>query len=110
MITIENKEQLANLAENNKAVILYFFSNKCAPCVALRPKIFNLVDKDFPLCKLAFIESEKHPELAAENNVFASPTIILFFENKEYQRYSKYVSLNELSTAIGRPYKLLFQK
>jgi len=108
MVSIESKGQLTDLIRLEKAVIVYFFSNKCAPCMVLRPKIIHLADKDFPLCKIAFIDSEKFPDIAAEFNVFASPTILLFFEGKENHRFSKYIGLNELSSSLARPYKLIF--
>lgn len=108
MLTIENIDQLKNLIKDNKAVLVYFFSNQCAPCLALRPKIINLIEKDFPLCKLAFVDAEESADITSSYGVFSSPTIITFFEGKEHHRFSKYIGINELTTTMGRPYKLVF--
>lgn len=91
------------------ALLLYFFSDRCAPCVSLRPKIEELVIHDFPKMKLLFIDSEKLPSLAAHFNIFSNPTIVLFFQGNESQRWSKYVSTQQIAAAIERPYKLLFE-
>jgi hypothetical protein len=51
----------------------------------------------------------QHPELAGEFHVFANPTLLVFFEGKEYIRKSKYVSIPELQSEIGRLYGMIFE-
>lgn len=109
MLPVENIDQLKELIKNYKAVLVYFFSNQCAPCLALRPRIIDLIEKDFPLCKIAFIDSEKSAEIASSYGVFASPAIISFFEGKEHHRFSKYIGIHELNNTLSRPYKLIFK-
>lgn len=91
------------------ALLLYFFSDKCAPCISLRPKIEELVYKEFPKIKLLFIDSEKFPALTAHFGVFSNPTLTVFFQGKEFQRWSKYVSAHQIAEAVNRPYQLLFE-
>lgn len=90
------------------ASILYFYSDRCAPCVSLRPKIQEMTEQEFPLITLAFVNSEHHPDIAAHYGVFANPAIIVFFEGREYRRYSKYISVSQLSEEIERVYRMLF--
>lgn len=90
------------------AILVYFYNDACAPCVALRPKVQEMMDKNYEKMDLLFINSAQFPELSAYYSVFASPTIIVFFEGKENFRVSKYISLQELSTRIQRYYDLLF--
>lgn len=99
------KEQI----KNRKGLIAYFYSDRCAPCISLRPKISQMVDENFPGMGLIFINSEEHPETTAHFSVFANPAIIIFFEGKEYRRYSKYISINELGGDIERVYKMVFE-
>jgi hypothetical protein len=58
--------------------------------------------------KLAFVSTLKYPELPAIFNEFANPTLITFFDGREFIRESKYISIPQLAEAIERPYSLIF--
>jgi thioredoxin 1 len=98
---------LKNQVEKEKALMIYFYNNDCAPCISLRPKI-ELLMANFPKMKLNWINSKTHPEVTAAYSVFSNPTILLFFEGKEYRRFSKFVSMIELEEVIRRYYNILF--
>ncbi len=70
--------------------------------------MIGLVQKDFPEMALEFINSADYPNITAHYSVFSNPTILVFFEGKEYVRKSKYVSIPELQTAIERIYTMMF--
>lgn len=106
---IDTIEQAETLLKEEQAVLLYFYSDHCAPCLSLRPKVVELVCDHYSNIKVSFINGEKHPEIPAKFNSFSFPTIILYFEGKEYTRKSKYVAIPELSNTISRPYKMLFE-
>lgn len=108
MKTIKNAEELRNTVESNQAVLVYFYNDTCAPCVALRPKVQEMMDANFGKMESLFVNAGTYPELSASYNVFASPTIIVFFETKETFRVSKYVSTQELESKIQRYYDILF--
>lgn len=101
-------ERLQQDVKNNKAILVYFQNDNCPPCMSLRPKIQTMVKQDFPKMNLTFVNSFENPELTAQFGVFAHPTLIIFFDGKEYIRASKYVSIQELSQKIKRPYQLIF--
>lgn len=100
--------ELKTIISENSAVITYFYNDSCAPCKALRPKIMEMVSSRFSKLDLVFIDSEKNPTIASNYNVFASPTIIVFFDSRETIRVSKYVSISDLESKIGRYYSILF--
>jgi thioredoxin-like negative regulator of GroEL len=102
-------EEVENLIKSHPAILLYFYSDKCAPCMSLRPKVVELLCNRFPEMKLVFIDSAAHPEIPANYGAFAMPTLILFFDGKEYNRKSKYMAIPELADTISRPYKMLFE-
>lgn len=102
-------EEISNLISKEAAVIIYFYSDNCAPCLSLRPKVQKLVDDSYPEVKLAFVNSEKYPALPAKYSIFSNPTILLFFDGREYRRESKYISIPQLSEAIERPYNMIFE-
>lgn len=99
-----------NEIDSNKALLLYYYSDRCAPCISLRPKVQELISEDFKEIKTLFIDSDKFPEITAHFGIFSNPTILLFFEGKEFKRWSKYVSIAQISEAIERPYSMLFEE
>ncbi len=105
---IKNREGLQQLIGEEKGLIAYFYSDRCAPCVSLRPKVLKMVEQDFPEMKLVFVNSEQLPEIPAAHGVFANPAILVFFEGKEFRRYSKYISIDQLGGDIERIYNLVF--
>lgn len=108
MRTIEVEGELKAAIESSSAILVYFYNDACAPCVALRPKVQEMMDGNFERMDLLFINSAQFPELSANYNVYSSPTIIVFFEGKENFRVSKFVSVQELGNKIQRYYDLLF--
>jgi thioredoxin 1 len=105
---IKNLNELAALIEKEKGLVVYFYSDRCSPCISLRPKVKQLVDFDFRNLRLQFVNSEHFPAIAAHFGVFANPTIIVFFEGREFRRYSKYISINQLGGDIERVYQMVF--
>lgn len=101
-------KQAEELLKNETAALLYFYSDSCAPCVSLRQKVIELLENSFPKMKLAFVNSATYPLVAANFNVFSNPTLLIFFEGKEYSRLSKYVSISQLEEIIERPYEMVF--
>lgn len=100
--TIKNK-----VAENT-AILLYFYNDNCAPCKILRPKVQELINTDFPAMEFVLINAEQDAMVSAQYAVFASPTLLVFFEGKEYIRESKNISISELHDKIERYYNLVF--
>lgn len=106
--SLVTKNELEEIIKGEDALIIYFYNDNCPPCISLRPKVKELVNESFPKMKIFFINSEKHPEMTAQHSVFANPTLLVFFDGKEFIRKSKYVSIPELSQGIKRIYNLRF--
>ncbi len=73
------------------------------------PKIQQMLQEKFPRMQFEHIDMEKYPDMAAEYQVFTAPTILVFFEGKEYFRFARNVGLSQLEEAISRPYNLMFR-
>ena len=97
------------LAENG-AVLSYFSTETCSVCHVLKPKIIEMVSEAFPKMKMVFIESDKLPELAAQNRVFTAPTVVVFFAGRETIRKSRAFGVDELRSEIERPYSMMFEE
>ena len=96
------------LAEND-AVLAYFYTEVCSICHILKPKVVEMVSEAFPKMKMVFIESDKLPELAAQNQVFTAPTVVVFFARRENIRKSRAFGVDELRSEIQRIYSLMFE-
>lgn len=105
---INTMEEIKALIKSEPALMIYFFNDNCAPCVSLRPKVEELLIRKFPKMKIVFSDSIAQPEISAHFGAFNNPTIIIFFEGREYRRESKYISMPQLEESIRRPYELLF--
>ena len=106
---LNTSEELERTINDNIAILVYFYSDKCAPCISLRPKVAELIANKYPSMELVFVNSEKYSSMPIKYSVFANPTLIIFFESKEYKRESKYVSIPQLSQIIDRPYNMVFE-
>lgn len=108
MEQIKDALKLREVIKKEAGTIVYFYNDDCAPCLSLRPKVESLVENHFPKMHLVWINSKVSPAIPAEYGIFANPTILIFFEGKEFKRYSKYVSIDEMHVSLERYYNLLF--
>lgn len=101
-------EDIQLYIKQNPAVLIYFYNDSCAPCKILRPKVQDVIASDFPKMNFLLVDAMHYPATAAYYGVFASPTLLVFFEEKEYLRESKNISINELREKIQRLYSMIF--
>lgn len=87
---------------------LYFTTPECGVCKALKPKLAQMLTERFPDIVLAQVDCTAAPALAADMGVFAVPTLIVFIEGRESLRKSRAFGLEELASALERPYGLLY--
>ncbi len=105
---IKSFEEFLQLKEDETALLGYFSTEACNVCKVLKPKVEELIQAEFPKIKLVYIKSDLYPEIAAQNQVFAAPTILVFFEGREYIRKSRNIGIGELRREIERPYSMIF--
>jgi len=107
---IKSFDEFIMLKEKEPAILAYFSTDACNVCKVLKPKVEELVKSKFPKIKLAYIKSDVLPKVAAQNQVFAAPTILIFFEGREYIRKSRNIGISELQQEIARPYSMIFSE
>lgn len=108
MEELNNKEEILEILKDSSAVLLYFAGTNCNVCEVLRPKIEEEVSKNFSKFKQIYINSNQNIDIASYFNIFSSPTILVFFENKEFKRYGRNISLNIFHQEIKRLYEMVF--
>jgi thioredoxin 1 len=106
---ITSLETYQKAYEQNDAVLFYFSHQQCNVCKVLKPKIAELMAEEFPKIKLFYCDTVLNPEIAAQNNVFAVPSILIYFGGKELIRKSRNLGIDELRGLIERPFGLMFK-
>ena len=107
-LQIESFDEFLKLKEEEPALLAYFSNETCNVCKVLKPKVGELIQARFPKIKLVYVQTDKLPEVAAQHQIFAVPTLVIYFEGREYIRKSRNIGIAELEREIDRPYSLFF--
>ena len=91
------------------AVLFYFSYDGCNVCKVLKPKVINLIKNNFPKIEMFYIDTEKQPDIAAQNSVFTNPVILIYFDGKEFYRKARFIGIDELGGIVAKPYSLFFE-
>ncbi len=97
------------IKEKETAFALYITDNTCNVGENLGPKLEKLLTENFPKLKLYQTYISDAPELAGQLSVFAVPTVLVYFEGKQYIQKSRAFSLSELEQEIDRYYQMVFE-
>jgi thioredoxin-like negative regulator of GroEL len=103
-----NLEEVNELIKSKPALMLYFSGEFCGVCKVLHPKISAAIKEEFPLLEQQTLTAEHNPKIAAQLNVFTLPTIIVYFEGKEFIRKVRNISVFGFVDEVKRPYGLFF--
>ena len=106
---IYNLQELHEIIEHEKGVLLYFSSDSCSVCKVLKPKVAELLREHFPHMKVRYVNTELSPLISGQYRVFTIPSILIFFEGKEQSRFSRNISLHQLEESLSRPYTMVFE-
>ena len=106
--TIETFERYNEVIEKEDAALFYFSHEQCNVCKVLKPKVAEMLTSEFTEMKMYYCDTKKSPELAAQNSIFAVPTLLIYFGGRESIRKSRNIGINELREHIERPYSMIF--
>lgn len=105
--TLNDLNDLEAKLKNELAFVLYFSSPSCSVCHVLRPKLMEALANEYPNIGRYHADISLTPEIAARFQVFSAPTIIVFFEGREFIRKGRAMSIDGLLQEIKRPYELM---
>ncbi|MDD5717270.1 MAG: thioredoxin family protein [Sulfuricurvum sp.] len=91
----------------NDAVMLYFSAPTCNVCHALKPKLVEAIVDQFPTFVIESIDISQTPDIASHFSVFTIPTVLIYFQGREFLRKSRHMSVGEVVDSIERPYNLM---
>jgi thioredoxin 1 len=109
-ITLNSLDEMQGFVSGQPAAAVYFAGEGCNVCTVLFPKVEGLLQQEFPRIGLGWVDCSTHPDVPAQHGIFSVPTLLLFFDGHEAQRYTRNISLGELRQALQRPYQLLFDE
>ncbi len=104
---MQTLEQITQTLNTHDAVMLYFSAPTCNVCHALKPKLTEALMNEFPAFVIESIDISETPEIASQFTVFTIPTVLVFFEGREFLRKSRHMSVGEVVEAIRRPYHIM---
>ncbi|MDD2699303.1 MAG: thioredoxin family protein [Arcobacteraceae bacterium] len=103
------KDELLQKIETSKALMLYIGGEHCSVCKALYPKVTQAFLEHFPKMEQLRIDIENEKEFVSSLQVFVIPTIIVYFEGKEFFRKSRNLSVDMFIDEVERPYTLFVE-
>ena len=104
----ESYGAIKKLIRENEMVLVYFGSESCGVCIAVKPRIEEIL-KNYPGIKCIEVDVDKSIGAAGEYNVFTIPVILLFINGKETIREARFISIQDLEYKIARYYNMLFE-
>jgi thioredoxin-like negative regulator of GroEL len=100
-------KEIQNIIKAEVGVLLYFSGENCSVCHALRPKFKELFDNEFSQIKQIYLDAHDNPQISANFQVFAVPTMLVFLDGREFIREGRAVSMYQLQQKLLRPYDIM---
>jgi thioredoxin-like negative regulator of GroEL len=107
MLQAQNLQQIQNSINTGKPVLIYFSGENCSVCKVLKPKIEDEINKNFPLFDILEVQTDLHKEITSHFTVFSIPTMLVFFDKKEFFRRGRNMSVSVFMEELKRPYNLM---
>lgn len=88
------------LRQEQRAVLVDFWSPWCAPCRVLRPHLVRLAEERSEHWRFVAVNTETHPGAAEEFAIRSLPTFVLFRDGQEVSRLAGGVTLSSVAAAL----------
>lgn len=99
---------IQNAILRDSAHALLVGGSHCHVCKALLPKLSELFKSQFPKMNFTYKVLEENQEELTSFSINSLPTLLIFFEGKEFYRFERSFSVLEVQERIERPYNLIF--
>ncbi len=106
MTQVSINNDIDEIISTGEPVLIYFSGENCSVCQVLKPKIDEVIPQNFPKMKTYEVKADLYKEIASSFSVFSIPTILVFFDSKEFFRKGRNLSISQFVNELKRPYTL----
>ena len=112
-VVINPINQLLKLKSNQKPFVMLFQMETCGVCHAVEPRLKDMLEK-YHVDYVA-VDAGHYPEIAGQHQVFTVPTVIVWSENREILRESRFINFSKIERLLEfvqvyeTDYKSLFE-
>ena len=82
--------------------MLYFTAPGCGVCHALKPKVQDMVQREFPQIDFREVKVDEEPHISGQHLVFTVPAIIVLENDKEALRMVGNMGLAQLRSRLDK--------
>lgn len=100
LIKLTDDSFVAKTAEG--VVLVDFWATWCAPCRALAPTISAIADESNGKYRVGKVDVDENPVTAMKYGIRSIPTIIIFVNGKEAERFVGLQSKSALESALAK--------
>ena len=108
MQTITTTEKLDQLIQQETAVLVLFGGTNCNVCHSIKPKLEDMIQEQYPLTKMVYIDCHETTDICAQKSVLSLPTLQVFFTGQKSIEKVRTFSLKNIADEIKRPYGMVF--
>jgi len=96
---LELEKDYQDFLDINEFVGVYYSSHKCGVCNTMKPQVLGVFESNN--VKLAEIVVNENRELAAQQLIMTSPTVVFYEKGKELFRESGFIDLQKIDRNLG---------
>ena len=90
--------QLHEYKSIQKPFVMLFQTESCGVCHAIEPRLKDLLE-NYNLSYVT-VDAGRYPEIAGQHQVFTVPTILVWSENREIMRESRFINFSKIERLL----------
>jgi|SRR6056297_3352614 len=101
-VEIASREQLTEIIDANKTVLVDFYADWCGPCKVMEPVVETIAERADESVRVVKVDTETYPEVADDAGVRGLPTFVVYEGGEAVDRHLGIVDPETLGSAVTR--------